>query len=277
MQTVPVHPGRWDTPAHLGQVEERLRYPDWETAGRIDGVVDFERCDECGFNGEEWSDAAAISAIEGLPTRFVDVVAGLSSNDLLWRPVDGQWSIAEYADHVREAAELLSCEKCGAALGPPASRRRRVWHGSWLKKGAASDEMTRLLGDAQRGSYVQPDKLTLSEWVEKRWLPSLSVRESTRHSYARNLRTHVLPRLGSIHLQKITPSDLNTLYRTLGSEGHKGHRVGEGLAPRTVRYIHTIIGRALGDAVLENLLTVNPAQRATPRGHGRRPRPRRPW
>jgi len=51
-----------------------------------------------------------------------------------------------------------------------ASRRRRVWHGSWLKKGAASDEMTRLLGDAQRGSYVQPDKLTLSEWVEKRWL-----------------------------------------------------------------------------------------------------------
>jgi integrase len=31
-----------------------------------------------------------------------------------------------------------------------------------------------------------------------------------------------------------------------------------------VRYIHTIIGRALGDAVLENLLTVNPAQRATP-------------
>jgi integrase len=124
--------------------------------------------------------------------------------------------------------------------------------------------MTRLLGDAQRGSYVQPDKLTLSEWVEKRWLPSLSVRESTKHSYARNLRTHVLPRLGSVHLQKITPSDLNTLYRSLSSDGNKGHRMGEGLSPRTVRYVHTIIGRTLGDAVLENLLTVNPAQRATP-------------
>jgi len=75
---------------------------DSERAGRIDGVVDFERCDECGFNGEEWSDAAAISAIERLPTRFADVVAGLSSDDLLRRPLDGQWSIAEYADHVRE-------------------------------------------------------------------------------------------------------------------------------------------------------------------------------
>src|SRR5580704_1121655 len=65
-------------------------------------VVDFERCDECGFNGEEWSDAAAISAIAGLPTRFAKAVAGLRSDDLLRRPVDDQWSIAEYADHVRE-------------------------------------------------------------------------------------------------------------------------------------------------------------------------------
>jgi len=124
--------------------------------------------------------------------------------------------------------------------------------------------MTRLLGDAQRGAYVEPAKLSFSKWVEKRWLPSLSVRESTRHSYTRNLRTHVLPRLGSVSLQKITPIDLNTLYRSLSSDGNKGHRSGEGLSPRTVRYIHTIIGRALGDAVLENLLTVNPAQRATP-------------
>jgi hypothetical protein len=64
--------------------------------------MDFERCSECGFNGKEWSDAAAISAVERLPSRFADAVAGLSSHDLVSRPVDGQWSIAEYADHVRE-------------------------------------------------------------------------------------------------------------------------------------------------------------------------------
>lgn len=64
--------------------------------------MDFELCHGCGFNGEEWSDAAAISAIAGLPIRFASAVGGLSSDDLLRRPVDGQWSIAEYADHVRE-------------------------------------------------------------------------------------------------------------------------------------------------------------------------------
>ena len=64
--------------------------------------MDVERCDECGFNGEEWSDAAALSAVAGLPERFASAVAGLSSDELLKRPVDGQWSIAEYVDHVRE-------------------------------------------------------------------------------------------------------------------------------------------------------------------------------
>lgn len=74
---------------------------DAERAARID-PVNFERCDKCGFNGEEWSDAAAISTIGDLPAGFVEAVAGLSSDELLRRPVEGQWSIAEYADHVRE-------------------------------------------------------------------------------------------------------------------------------------------------------------------------------
>ena len=96
-------PGYAGMAGHLGesgQVERRIT--SLGDAGRIDGVVDLERCDECGFNGEEWSDAAALSAIAGLPTQFANAVTGLSSEDLLRRPVDGQWSIAEYTDHVRE-------------------------------------------------------------------------------------------------------------------------------------------------------------------------------
>jgi hypothetical protein len=59
-------------------------------------------CDECGFDGEEWTDAGALSAIAGLPALFASAVAGLSPDQLLRRPVNGQWSIAEYGDHVRE-------------------------------------------------------------------------------------------------------------------------------------------------------------------------------
>jgi hypothetical protein len=67
----------------------------------------FEKCDECGFSGEKWSDAGAISAIAHLPARFADAVADLSPNELLRRPVEDQWSIAEYTDHVRELRGLM--------------------------------------------------------------------------------------------------------------------------------------------------------------------------
>ena len=93
--------GMCDTSANRDRSSDAF-HPRSEIAARIYGVVDFERCDECGFNGEAWTDAAALSAITDLPTRFANAVASLSSDDLLRRPVDGQWSIAEYADHVRE-------------------------------------------------------------------------------------------------------------------------------------------------------------------------------
>ena len=71
-------------------------------SGKNRDTMGFEKCDECGFSGEKWSDAGAISAIAHLPARFADAVADLSPNELLRRPVEDQWSIAEYTDHVRE-------------------------------------------------------------------------------------------------------------------------------------------------------------------------------
>ena len=61
-----------------------------------------ERCVECGFDAEEWTNAECLSTLQALPARFVDATGGLSSEQLLRRPVEGRWSIAEYVDHVRE-------------------------------------------------------------------------------------------------------------------------------------------------------------------------------
>jgi DinB superfamily len=64
--------------------------------------VSAERCGECGFDSDEWNDARAIVAIQRLPSQWTTAVAGLTSSDLLRRPVHQMWSIAEYTDHVRE-------------------------------------------------------------------------------------------------------------------------------------------------------------------------------
>jgi hypothetical protein len=64
--------------------------------------VPVERCDQCGFDGEVWSDAAAVDAIAALPEHWEAALRGLPVEEARRRPLPDQWSIAEYADHVRE-------------------------------------------------------------------------------------------------------------------------------------------------------------------------------
>jgi integrase len=108
-----------------------------------------------------------------------------------------------------------------------------------------------------------PDEVKLKNWVTKAWLPVVrsQLKESTFVSYESNQRLHVFPRLGKVRLGEITPAKLTALYAALLENGHlkDEHR---GLSPKTVRYIHTIVHKALADAVDDGVLVSNPAQRA---------------
>jgi hypothetical protein len=61
-----------------------------------------EICTECGFDGDDWTDDDAVSAIAELPGRWSQAVEGLSPSESRRRPIPSMWSIAEYTDHVRE-------------------------------------------------------------------------------------------------------------------------------------------------------------------------------
>jgi integrase len=105
--------------------------------------------------------------------------------------------------------------------------------------------------------------IALSEWVERLWLPVVrsQLKESTFDSYRRNMTNHVWPRLGDMALDEITPRMLTMMYVELLESGRRNgdHR---GLSPKTVRYIHTIVHKALADAVDDGVLATNPAERA---------------
>lgn len=113
------------------------------------------------------------------------------------------------------------------------------------------------------GSFVRPRKVTLDQWVTD-WLPILQtqVRPQTFDSYARNLRLHLLPTLGSRPLQSIKPADLSALYARLLASGRADHAAGTGLSHRSVAYLATIVGKCLEAAVRGDLLQTNPARRA---------------
>lgn len=146
-------------------------------------------------------------------------------------------------------------------------RRRQKWHGGFRTRKEAEIARARLVDDLHTGSYVLPDRLTVAQWVRDSWLPMTEarVKPSTFHSYERNLEIHVLPVIGTRPVQQLTPLMLNALYARLQSEG-SGHGP---LSPKTVRYIHTTIHKALADAVDAGIAAKNVAERAKP------PRPSR--
>jgi integrase len=72
----------------------------------------------------------------------------------------------------------------------------------------------------------------------------------------------VIPYIGSVRLDQLTGSRLTALYRSLEMSGRAD---GDGgLAPRTVRYVHTIIHAGLKAAVRDGSLAINPADKAVP-------------
>ena len=130
----------------------------------------------------------------------------------------------------------------------------------------------KLVDDLHSGSYVVPGRTTLGEWINHSWLPMTAtrVKPTTLHSYRRNLEIHVLPGLGNRLLQQLTSTMLNTLYAGLASSepSERG-----GLSAKTISYIHTIIHKALADAVDADLVARNVADRAKPPRPDRRATP----
>lgn len=90
------------------------------------------------------------------------------------------------------------------------------------------------------------------------WLDSLQLANSTMVGYRKNVRLHVIPRLGSIRIAELTATHLNKFYADLLQGGRcdvkdKGGR----LSPNTVKKIHTMLGAILNSALNEGLITVN--------------------
>jgi integrase len=127
---------------------------------------------------------------------------------------------------------------------------------------------------------VQPTRQTLERFLVDDWLPAVrgSLEPSTWASYDRYLRLHVVPRIGAVPLQALDAGTLNKLYSALRADG--GRRDGKpgGLSTRSARYVHTIVHRALKDAVAWDRLVRNPADAARPpRVKDARPPEMRTW
>ena len=106
-----------------------------------------------------------------------------------------------------------------------------------------------------------------SPWASssvEEWLPvtQSTIRSTTHASYATHVKKHILPTLGRVKLQKLTPVMINSLYAQLLKDG-KVCGSG-GLSANSVRRVHATLHRALNDAVRWDRLFRNPCDAADP-------------
>jgi hypothetical protein len=156
--------------------------------------------------------------------------------------------------------------------------RRRGPNGErWTTYPAASKALRDALAAVDAGMWADPSRQPLGDYLDE-WLAGLRLAPSTLASYGKNIRLHVKPHLGSVPLVQLTTARINAMYRTLETSGRADHREGEGLSPRTVRYIHTILSASLAAAVESGRLARNPAARAhPPTAKEARPPEMHPW
>jgi integrase len=149
-------------------------------------------------------------------------------------------------------------------VAPKGAPRRQVWRGGFPTKEAAERELAELLTSMRDGTFVEPSRTTFGDYLHV-WLDGLETtgrRPTTIEGYRKKISRYVLPNdITKLPLQAVTAADLDKLYASLVTSGGRG---GRKLSLRTVRHVHTIVGKALGDAERQDLLPRNPARRAQP-------------
>ena len=126
----------------------------------------------------------------------------------------------------------------------------------------------------QDGSFFEPAKMTLSQWVDI-WLKEYTGDKKylTVKHYTAQCETHIKPALGAIKLGKLTAPQIQGFYNELGKTGHtvqrKDKKTGkmtvtqEPLSAKSIRNIHGILTKCLSTAVDVGYIKTNPAERVT--------------
>jgi hypothetical protein len=124
--------------------------------------------------------------------------------------------------------------------------RRQRSKGSFRTKADAQSYVTSVLATIVAGLYEDAISLTLEDYLEQRWFPIIqhTIRPTTFDSYRRQLRLHVIPKLGGIELPQLRADHLDQLYAELLRDGRADGKEG-GLSVKTVRYIHSMIQQGL--------------------------------
>jgi len=132
------------------------------------------------------------------------------------------------------------------------------WFSGYDTRKIAEADLPNKLQEAQQGLYSVGAEIETIESLMKYMLEAKSsqVRASTLESYERPIQNHIIPGIGKIKVNKLTPRRLRSFYTSLQDEKH--------LSNRSVELIHTLIHMGLKQAVADGIIAHNVADRVKP-------------
>jgi integrase len=141
---------------------------------------------------------------------------------------------------------------------PATGKRKRKWHSFKGTKRLAQIECARLISEMNGGSYVDPSKVTVLQFLD-RWLKHINpnVTPKTHERYSDLLNKNIAPLLGAKILSKLQPIDISEAYAKALESGRRDGK--GGLSPRTVHHMHRVLYTALKQAERWRLINRNPA------------------
>ncbi len=140
---------------------------------------------------------------------------------------------------------------------PVTGKRKRVSRNVVGAKRDAETERTALLRSIETGTYVDPTRELVAEFLA-RWLRDYArpvVAPRTYERYEEIVRLHIVPTLGRVPLTQLRPTHIVAAERQW---------LDAGLSPATVLKHHRLIRQTLQQAMRWRVLTVNPADAVTP-------------
>jgi integrase len=136
------------------------------------------------------------------------------------------------------------------ARDPQTGKRKRRWHSFRGTKREAQIECAKLIAAVGKGDYVEPSKTTVAEFVRARisqWEASGEISARTAQRYRQLLENQIAQHLGAKVLRKLRPLDIEGWHTSLRDT----------VAARTIGHAHRVLGKALGDAVRNNIVSRN--------------------
>jgi integrase len=106
------------------------------------------------------------------------------------------------------------------------------------------------------GQYVEDKKISTENYINH-WFNDIHkhrLQPSTVNGYENNIKNHIIPNIGAIPLNKLCRNDILIFYNRL---------LDSGLSVTTVKYVHSVLRKALKEAVLSDLIIKNPCDSVT--------------